>query len=514
VDQSQGEGLPGRQGVTAPPAVIREEPRLAAAEAIVVGAGVSGCACAAALASRGVRVTVLNSALDAVGLPGYGPDVAGKMGGWAEIGETMAALPAVLREVWLDAVAAPDDGAAFLTVDRRMVSIETKRALERIPGLEFRQGLVTDVRVVPEGGHRPGPEGSPSRGGGGPGRARVAVETVFGEVIEADAVVLAVGLSLGGRVAVGDDVMPGGRYGETPADGLREALQALGVTYGEATVEVGARFASSNSEVTDFIKGSRGRRNRRDRQGDPGSSSGQERRYGRLAARAIPVRAILAGAEESPATGEPTGFGEPPGPGGVFSGGRQARLKEARRALGAGSDAGERSSQPWPLDCPPAPHWTDGLRIDQLVLRKTEQGKTLPLLSPDGLATAEVHLSPEGARSEGLDGVGNDDTGCELHAMASRLGHTVRGLTIENLSPKGRLAVGEAATLPVWVAGRTAGAAGYLESLRSGIRAAQDVATFLAAGSAHTLDGPAASPGGSVAGAHVRDRRDVPREFR
>ena len=61
---------------------------------------------------RGLRVTLMNSALDAVGLPGYGPDVAGARG-WAEIEETMAALPAVLRGVWLDAAAVPDDGAAF-----------------------------------------------------------------------------------------------------------------------------------------------------------------------------------------------------------------------------------------------------------------------------------------------------------------------------------------------------------------------------------------------------------------
>ena len=509
MEQSQAKRSPGGHGVTPASAVIREVAGSAVAAAVVVGAGVSGCACAAALASRGVRVTVVNGALDAVGLPGYGPDVAGGIRGWAEIGETMAALPAVLREVWLDAAAVPEDGAAFLTVDRRMVSIETKRALERIPGLEFRQGLVTDVRVVTEG--------SPGAEPGGPGRPRVAVETVFGEVVEADAIVIAVGLGLGGRVAVGDDVMPGGRYGETPADGLREALEALGAAYGEATVEVGARFASSSSEVTDFIESSRGCWNSNGRQDYPRSLGGQARRCGRRAARAIAVRAILAGTGEPPATGAPAGTGESNRPGEVPSKGRRARLQEARRALGAGSDrsscAGGRSSPPWSLDYPPAPHWTGGLRMDELILRETGQGKTLPLLSPDGLATAEVYLSADGALSEDLDGAG-DHAGRELRPMASRLRHTVRGLTIKNLSPTGRLAVDGHATPRVWVAGRAAGAGGYLESLSSGIRTAQDVATVLAGGSADTLEGPARAPGGSVAGNHVRGRRAVRRELR
>jgi hypothetical protein len=500
VEESQANGLPGRLGVTSVSAVASEEPRSAVGTVVVVGGGVSGCACAAALASRGLRVTVVNSALDAVGLPGYGPDVAGHGKGWAEIEETMAALPAVLREVWLDAAAAPDDGAAFLTVDRRMVSVETKRALERIPGLKFRQGLVTDVRMVPEGSGRPESAESPSSEPEGPGRARVIVETVFGEAIEADAVVLAVGFGVGGCVVVGADVMPGGRYGETPADGLREALEALGAMYGGASVEVGARFASSNSEVTDFVEGSRGRWSKRGCHDDPGSADGRDHRRGPVVTSTVPVRAIL------------TGQGE------ALSKGRQAKLQEARRALGGDPDRsssiGGRSSNRWPSDYPPCPHWTDGLRIDQLVLGETEQGEMLPVLLPDGLATAEVYLSPEGARQTGLGCASEEDPGREAQAIASRLGHTVSGLTINNLSPTGRLVVDGRAVPLVWVAGRIGGAAGYLDSLRSGIRVAQDVATVLAGGVHRTHDGPCGSQCARVAGGGVGGQRNVPRESR
>ena len=76
----------------------------------------------------------------------------------------------------------------------------TKRALEWLPGLEFRQGLVNDVRMRAKE-HVRGCGGSgEEEPGGGVGRTRVTVETVFGEMFEADTVVLAVGLGLGGRV--------------------------------------------------------------------------------------------------------------------------------------------------------------------------------------------------------------------------------------------------------------------------------------------------------------------------
>ena len=56
-------------------------------------------------------------------------------------------LPLPLRRAWLSSAAVPESGVPVLVVDRRAVSIETKRALERTPGLKFRQGLVTDLRV-------------------------------------------------------------------------------------------------------------------------------------------------------------------------------------------------------------------------------------------------------------------------------------------------------------------------------------------------------------------------------
>ena len=96
----------------------------------------------------GLRITVMNSAMDRVGLPAYGPDLIGQNGGWQQLHETLQGLPAPLRAVWLQAATMPASGEAILNADRRRISIETKRVLEGIPGLQFRQGLVTDLRVL------------------------------------------------------------------------------------------------------------------------------------------------------------------------------------------------------------------------------------------------------------------------------------------------------------------------------------------------------------------------------
>jgi len=73
------------------------------ADVIVVGAGVSGCACAAVLAEAGAQVLVVSSSLDVVGLPGYGPEVAAPPVGWERIEEIFSDLPAPLAVAWLEA---------------------------------------------------------------------------------------------------------------------------------------------------------------------------------------------------------------------------------------------------------------------------------------------------------------------------------------------------------------------------------------------------------------------------
>jgi hypothetical protein len=399
---------------------------------LVVGAGVSGCACASTIAEAGYDVTIMNSALDVVGLPSFGPDVCVGEDSIARALSVFDELPALLREVWVDACVVPEEGPGRVAVDRRRVSIETKRALEGMPGLRFRQGLVVDLEVVP-GRKRPRDDGGPgsvAATGQASDRGHARLTTAFGETVDADAVILAPGLSLGGRVAMGGYELPGGRYGETPPDGLYEALTRLGAELEPVGADVGSRYGRAGlcavgmvqpDGVTDLAHA------RESIQGTP--------------ARPIALRRVV---------------------------GRE-RLAEVTGGGGArNSEVGSENAAPtWSDEYPPSPYWSAKVHSQPFWLGPTESGEMGATMDPsgrgwaiwpDGLATGEAYVAP-----------GGDGPTEALNVLTpSRIGHSVRGWTISSLERDGRLSRATAEPVDVWVAGRAAGCRDYLESLRSG----------------------------------------------
>jgi hypothetical protein len=325
--------------------------------------------------------------------------------------------------VWLESAAMPAGGAPIVNIDRRKISIETKRMLERMPGLQFRQGFVTDLRLRDDG-VQPSGLGSIGQPGGNasePGMAgrsslrRVEVETIFGEVFEADAVVVAVGLSLGGSTAVGGDTVHGGRYGEPSSEGLLQALQRLGAELGEAHLEVGGRVSGRHAGERDWLGG---------HVGSEGASRGQTEAVG-------PREEVL----------EPA-------------------LPDAPTVS-------------WPSGYPPAPHRQTDLTCDRMIVEDRLAdfgGKTsFPVLSPDGGATFEMYVAPDGAFAEKMAVTGQD-----AEAIASRMPLTVSGMTVAGLGDAGRMHVHGRPTTG-WVVGRAAGAPDYVASLVSGMRAASEI---------------------------------------
>ena len=420
---------------------------------LIIGGGVSACACAATLASHGVPVLVMSSALDTLGQPSFGPDVAAPPVGWDGVREVLEALPRPLRDVWLASATASDEGWPFFAVDRRMLSVETKRALERMDGLQFRQGLAVDLRVRSEGEACGDHEGS--AGAEGEGRRRLVVETAFGEALEADVVVLAVGLGLGGVVRVGDDALPGGRYGEGAASGLRDAVERLGVEWKEMRGEVGPRYAGRGrggrdlgvEPVADRVSEEHGAGESREEVPDRGDVVGGLLRLGE----GRPLAEVL---------------------------GRCPRESSARKEVDLHGVA-DVASPSWPADYPAAPHWDESLRSrlfgwrdDGENAKDTGGGegggegvRRLPRLAPDGAATGEVYFG------SGVDGVEELTAG----RVASRLGQEIAGLAVDGLGPRGRLRGNRGGGLSIWVVGRAGGACDYLESLASGVRAAEEI---------------------------------------
>lgn len=409
---------------------------------LVVGAGISGCACAAKLAACGVPVTLVSSSLDVMGQPSFGAVVPVPAGEWGKVAQVLGELPPPLREVWLVSCFAPamdeaDGFGDFFCIDGRMLSIETKRALEQMEGIQLRQGLVRDFRI----------EGETEL------RRLVVAETAFGEVLTAKTLVLAVGLGLGGTVTVGTWVQPGGRYGETPGEGLRAALERLGARLSDTVVAVGPRL--------NFQAGVRLLE-----EGQSPCSEGDE--CGR------------AGRRGSPVSGRRIGL---------------VPLGERLVEGGALDPAKWQRTVQWPQEYPPALHWDGKARreVAQALVALARSGvgrrssstsgdfdssnsqssnlevEGAPILTPDGVATGEWYRDAgdlvEAKLAEGL----------ESWCSQSRPGYTVSGGVVQGLAGAGRVVSGNGEVLPVWVTGRAAGASGYLGSLSSGMQTAVEV---------------------------------------
>lgn len=401
-------------------------------EVVVIGAGVSGCACAVTLASAGVRVLLVNSAMDRVGLPAYGPDLVSGTGEWSGIEDVIMSLPNPLRSIWLDAAQRPASGGAVMNIDRRRVSIETKRLLEGVPGLLFRQGFVVDLRVVSDGTS-----------------VRVQAETIFGEVFEADATVVAVGLSLAGQTSFGDNTVEGGRYGEPASNGLCEALTTLGACFREGVLDVGPRML-----IRDL--------------------AWLEEDGGAPAARKIQL-ARVAGMD----SGHTWPEGYPPAP---------HMDNDLRCAVMLGTPVvaeheGGFATETWsPLVSP------DGAATGELYVapgtRLAAGGTYAEMdtdIAPDAHIVPNAHVAPDscaaGDTSLGAHGTGYGST----PPVETRVPVRVVAQVVANADRSGRLSTTSGA-LPVWVVGRAVGAEDYLQSLASGVSAARNIVAVFGGG--------------------------------
>lgn len=405
---------------------------------IVVGAGVSGCACAAALSAGGISVTLLNPALDHVCEPSFGPELSDAGAAGERLSRVLESAPEGIREAWGEAMLTSADGSVGV-LERRLTSVRTKQALENMEGVELRQGLVVGLEVS-GGSLGSGLQGdagdhgvavADERSGVAP-RAESAtwgakVQTVFGEEVEADAVVIGVGLGLGGSVAVGEEEIAAGQYGQPAAEGLEACLRVLGAEMSEVCVDVGPCYGTAGVDLG-------GAAMKRWEEASRRQASGSGWRFG-----TIEMERVGHGALRGSCEGPPSPYDK-------------AELW-TRRALVAGEDG-------------------DG---------------PVAVILPDGVATGEVAIAPEwvGASvqaalarrdEDGIEGVTSGP------GTITRPGQTVRGLIVSNVEKDGRLRGRGDELMPVWVTGRTAGTHDYLESLEAGLRTGEAVTRALGCG--------------------------------
>ncbi len=186
---------------------------------IVVGGGHAGCEAAITAARLGLHTALFALNLDRIAWQPCNPAVGGPAK--SQLVHEVDALGGVigrladattLQKRVLNASRGPAVWALRAQTDKRAYARQMLQLLQHTPNLHLREAMVTDLVVE----------------GDGPQRRINGVRTYFGSVYGAGAVILTTGTFLGGRIWVGDRSMAAGRAGEQAAEGLTEALRALG----------------------------------------------------------------------------------------------------------------------------------------------------------------------------------------------------------------------------------------------------------------------------------------------
>lgn len=182
----------------------------------VIGAGHAGIEAGLAAARLGARTAVFTINLDWIGNMACNPSIGGTSKGHlvreidalgGEMGK--AADATLIQSRMLNVGKGPAVHSLRAQIDRKDYSRYMKHALEQQAGLDLKQAEIMELRQCENGYWR--------------------LTTRLEAVYEAQAVVLATGTFLGGRVYVGDVSYESGPDGMFPSNALSRALQRLGV---------------------------------------------------------------------------------------------------------------------------------------------------------------------------------------------------------------------------------------------------------------------------------------------
>ena len=197
-------------------------------DVIVIGAGHAGCEAAAASAGMGCSTLLLTLNLDAVAQMSCNPAIGGV--GKGQMVRELDAMGGLMGKAidvsgiqfrMLNRSKGPAVHSPRAQADKKFYQHTVRRMVESTPGLDLRQGQVTQLLL--EDGRVQG----------------VVLQT--GRRYEARAVIITPGTFLAGQIHLGSVQYPGGRSGEISAPKLSESLRNLGFRLGRMKTGTPAR---------------------------------------------------------------------------------------------------------------------------------------------------------------------------------------------------------------------------------------------------------------------------------
>lgn len=206
-------------------------------EVIVVGAGHAGCEAALSSARIGKRTLMLATNLETIAMMPCNPSIGGT--GKGHLVREIDALggemginidKAFIQSKMLNTGKGPAVHSLRCQADKRLYHNEMKKTLERTENLDLRQGEVIELLI--EENHVCG--------------VKLATESCF----YADAVILATGTFLGGKIFIGEGSFSSGPNGLAPTIKLGENLRKIGIATRRFKTGTPARILSSSLDYS------------------------------------------------------------------------------------------------------------------------------------------------------------------------------------------------------------------------------------------------------------------------
>lgn len=204
----------------------------------VIGAGHAGCEAALAAARMGMRTLMFSISLEAVANMPCNPHIGGSSKGHLvrEIdclgGEMAKNIDKTLIQLrMLNTSKGPAVYSLRAQADRKMYQMEMKHTIEKQENLFMKQAEIVDIKVEN-------------------GKVK-SIETNIGAIYDVDAIVLATGTYLKGRIHIGEKSFESGPDGVFPAIQLSDTLKKLGINLVRFKTGTPARI---NRKSVDFSK--------------------------------------------------------------------------------------------------------------------------------------------------------------------------------------------------------------------------------------------------------------------